>query len=293
MEENVDTAKMYKELVTDAIKKLLAAEEQLRETNQELVKKMESVPKATLDDENVTSKTTEILSAVEEKIKTTPANVPTTEQMIPVVEAAYKSVAPNIKYIHKVDGKKFFYCGVALFILAIAINSGSWCMLFTEAKEKYAHRNYLAAVDLEDPNPGSWYHSVIELWDAGDKEEVKNIVRSNEISAKDHGKTTKEFQQKLTAYLANVEEFSGGIKVTGWVTNKKPVEDFKVGQLYLVFFKKLSTQEHWKAVINPYNYVQFSNEEALTMDFIENEPKKVRFIGEFDGHLDTPLPAKL
>lgn len=192
-------------------------------------------------------------------IRQTRCAPPTSAQLTPVLKESFKEVGPEITYKRVINGKKWFWLGVFLLLASLYVFGENIYQNHTGTKEAWANRNYIAAVELEDKNPGEQYHKIIELFDMDHMEEARKIVLNNEVLAKEHGKTKRQLEKKLRYYLSNEEYFNEGITVLSWEKNSingKPNT--------FVVFQDVKRQGVFKAWIDASDFIFVTMSEKVT-----------------------------
>ena len=214
-------------------------------------------------------------------VKSAKCQTPTSSDLVPVLRAAYEEVGPEIKYkrVVTIHGKLWFWLTVPIFLLAVFLFWRNYHQIHFGTPESWANRNYITAVELNDANPGNYYDEIIRMFDAGHEADAKEIVKTREEKMKSFGKTSKKFEEWISGYLVNVNDFKEGIKVFDW---EQKSENGK--KVTFVRFRNLNTQEEWKMIITADGHVAFTTDEKiLTLKDAASKRNSERKIWRYQG----------
>lgn len=215
-------------------------------------------------------------------VRSEKCQTPTSEDMVPILRAAYKEVGPEIQYkkVIKIHGKLWFWLAVPMLIAAGILYWLNYRQIHFGTPESWANRNYITAVELNDANPGNYYDEIIHMFDADHGTDAKEIVKTREEKMKSFGKTSKEFEEWISGYLVNVDEFKEGIKVFDWEQKK---ENGK--KVTFIRFRNLNTQEEWKMIQTADGHTAFTTDEnILTLKDATNRRNSQKKIWGYQGY---------
>lgn len=84
-----------------------------------------------------------------------------------------------------------------------------------QTPEYWADRNYRAGLELDEENPGAAYHEAIQGFKKGYDAETRQKISDREIAGKERTKRKRQYEQKLTKYLSEVDSL--GVTVTNYL----------------------------------------------------------------------------
>ena len=111
---------------------------------------------------------------------------------------------------------------------------------------------------MNDSAPGNYYDDIIRMFDADHGDDAKVIVKTREEKMKSFGKTSKEYEEWISGYLVNVDDFKEGIKVFDWEQKKE-----KGKKVIFVRFRNLNDQEEWKMIRYANGLTAFTTDENI------------------------------
>lgn len=223
-------------------------------------------------------------------VRSEKCQTPTSRDLIPVLREAYKEVGPEIKYqrVINIHGKLWFWLSISMLIFAMILIVCNYRMINFGTPESWANRNYITAVELNDDNPGGYYDEIIRMFDAGHEFDAKEIVKTREEKMKSFGKTSKLFEEWISGYLVNVDDFKEGIKVFDWEQKK---ENGK--KVTFIRFRNLNTQEEWKIIQTADNHVALTTAEDIkTLKDATSKRNLERKIWKYQGNNNPYIPQK-
>lgn len=234
----------------------LAAAETYRTLNDKAIERMSRRPEAVVPD----SVYQEIRKSAAAGVRSEKCQMPTSSDLVPLLRAAFREVGPEIQYkkVIKIHGKLWFWLAVPMLIIAGILFWGNYLQIHFGTPESWANRNYITAVELNDGNPGSYYHEIIRMFDTGHKADAREIVKTREEKMKSFGKTSRKYEEWISGYLVNVDDFREGIKVIDWEQIK---ENGK--KVTFVKFRNLNTQEEWKMIRTANGHVAFTTDNSI------------------------------
>lgn len=233
-----------------------AAAETYKTLNDKAIERMSKRPEAIVPESVYQT----IQSRAAAGVRSEKCKIPTSEDMIPVMREACKVVGPEIEYkrVININGKLWFWLCAPILIAAIFLFVRTYRLVHYGTPESWANRNYITAVELNDDNPGGYYDEIIRMFDAGHEFDAKEIVKTREEKMKSFGKTSRMYEEWISGYLENVDEFKEGIKVFDWEQKK---ENGK--KVTFVRFRNLNTQEEWKIIQTADNHVALTTDEGI------------------------------
>lgn len=233
-----------------------AAAETYKTLNDKAIERMSKRPEAIVPES--------VYQAIESRaaagVRSEKCKIPTSRDLVPVLREAYKEVSPEIKYqrVINIHGKLWFWLSFSMLLVAMILIVCNYRMIHFGTPESWANRNYITAVELNEDNPGGYYDEIIRMFDAGHELDAKEIVKLREEKMKSFGKTSRKYEEWISGYLVNVDEFKEGIKVFDWEQKK---ENGK--KVTFVRFRNLNTQEEWKIIQTADNYVALTTDEGI------------------------------
>ena len=222
-----------------------------------------------------------IQSSAAAGVRSQKCQTPTSNDLIPVLRAAYKEISPEIQYrrVLKIHGKFLFCLSVPILLLSGFLFWRDYRLIHFGTPESWANRNYIAAIQLGETDPGNAYDVIIRQFDAGRDADAKELVTLREVKAKEYGITSREWEMWITGYLANVKDFKEGIAVITWEEKKE-----RGKKVSFVVFRDLNTQEEWKLLQTADGFNAFTNDEKInTLKEATNKKNSERKIWRYQG----------
>lgn len=264
----------------------LRAAESYKVVNDKTVEMVSRRPEAVVPERTYNS----IYRSAADGVRETKCKAPTSSDMVPILRQAYEEVGPEIQYKHvfKIHGKLWFWLAVPLLIAAGILFGLNYHRVHFGTPESWANRNYVTAVELNDPNPGNFYDEIIRMFAAGHDGDAKEIVKTREERAKSYGKTAKAFESWISDYLVNVRDFKEGISVISWEQIK---ENGK--KVSFVRFRNLDTQEEWKMIVKASGHVAFTTDESIqTLKDASSKRNSEKRIWRYQGKTTPYVPRE-
>lgn len=150
---------------------------------------------------------------VKDAIYESPAKVPSSSQLEPVIKEALNKVGPEIKYKRVINGKKYFWIGLVLFVLWTIghIHDIKKENSFDGTAESWANRMYIVKKELYEKNPGAGYDEVMTAFANGNAENAKELVTRKENKLAELQDHRGKFERKISAFLTN--DYPSGIRI--------------------------------------------------------------------------------
>ena len=150
---------------------------------------------------------------VKDAINEAPAKVPSSSQLEPVLKAALEKIGPEAKFKRVINGKKYFWIGLVLFVCWTIghIYDIKKERSFDGTPESWANRMYVASKEIGEKNPGAGYDEIMTAFATGNAENAKEKVvrKENKLSElKDHrGK----YERMISEYLS--KDYPSGVRI--------------------------------------------------------------------------------
>ena len=183
---------------------------------------------------------------VSEGIKETPAKVPSSSQIEPVLKTAMNNIGPETSYKIVLKNKKYFWITLVLFLgwLSGHIYDIYQKRTFDGTAESWANRMYVAAKEIGEKNPGNGYDEVMTAFANGNAENAKELVVRKENKLAELQDHRGKYEKKISEYLSNV--YPSGIRI--------------------IEFEETTAQRKVSPIFNLYNNYNFVYIKAVTFD---------------------------
>lgn len=263
-----------------------AAAETYKTLNDKAIERMSKRPEAIIPE----SVYQDIQRRAAAGVRSEKCQTPTSKDLVPILREAYREVGPEIQYkrVLNIHGKLWFWLSVPILIAAMFLFGWNYHQIHFGTPESWANRNYITAVELNDANPGNYYDEIIRMFDAGHEADAEEIVKTREEKVKSFGKTSKAFEEWVSNYLMNVDEFKEGITVFDWEQKKE--NDKKIT---FVRFRNLNTQEEWKLIQTADGFVALTTAEDIkTLKDATSKRNSERKIWRYQGNTVPYIPQE-
>lgn len=150
---------------------------------------------------------------VREAISETPAKVPSSSQLEPVLKTAMDNIGPETSYKIVLKNKKYFWITLVLFFgwLSGHIYDIYQKRTFDGTAESWANRMYVASKEIGEKNPGDGYDEVMTAFANGNAENAKNLVVRKENKLAELQDHRGKYEKAISEFLS--KDYPSGIRI--------------------------------------------------------------------------------
>lgn len=150
---------------------------------------------------------------VREAISETPAKVPSSSQLEPVLKTAMDNIGPETSYKIVLKNKKYFWITLVLFLgwLSGHIYDIYQKRTFDGTAESWANRMYVAAKEIGEKNPGDGYDEVMTAFANGNAENAKELVLRKENKLAELQDHRGKYEKAISEFLS--KDYPSGIRI--------------------------------------------------------------------------------
>ena len=150
---------------------------------------------------------------VREAISETPAKVPSSSQLEPVLKTAMDNIGPETSYKIVLKNKKYFWITLVLFLgwLSGHIYDIYQKRTFDGTAESWANRMYVAAKEIGEKNPGDGYDEVMTAFANGNAENAKDLVLRKENKLAELQDHRGKYEKAISEFLS--KDYPSGIRI--------------------------------------------------------------------------------